>query len=84
MAITTNLKRWWRRNWWRTRHTWKIIDDRNIDRTRKIDDIRSRLNGMRRTFRVKGRLIEGDICINKIAVKRMKKILVSFLESCKP
>jgi len=52
--------------------------------TRKIDNIRWRLNGMRRTFIVKGRLNEGDICTNKIAVKKRRKTLESFLGSHKP
>jgi len=84
MAATINLKRWWNRNWLRTRHTWKITNHKNIDRTRKIDGIRWRFSGMRRTFIVKGRLIEVDICTNKIAVKRRRKTLVSFLGSRKP
>jgi len=34
------------RNWWRTRHIWKITYLRNIDRTRKNNGIRWRLSGM--------------------------------------
>jgi len=88
-SATIYLKKWWRRSWLWSRSRWwrwhnnKVTNNRNIKGTRRVVTI-GWSQRWRLTLKIKGELIKGDICKNKITVKKRRKTFVSFLLSCKP